>query len=601
MDVRCQRCSTEYDFDEARIPPQGLAVKCSSCGNVFRVYRGNADGAAAADGQWQIRRADGRLVQFKEMTTLQRWIVERKVTRNDEISKGGKAWKRLGDIAELAPFFQAVAQPVLPPTSIVAVPPESARWEDDGKELSEVESSGAWLLGEDSRADRALAAARRGPQGQEDRRSTAERRPPASAPPPPPDDDLEIRPRGNRVKWIALAVVAALGGALGGAFYFRPPWLARLWRPEVNELAQSHVRAGEAELLRDSYAAIEKARAQFEKAVALDANFAEAKADLAQAELNRAEYLAEEATELAAKVASLPAAEQPAAQSEVDKRRKEFSERTDRAFSLGKEALTLAPESVLTNRVMADYYRVMRAPDTMKPLLERARAAATQDPGVAYVQGASVAPDATLAERAIRYFDEALEANPGLNRARYQLARVFLAQGNTQKALMHAETVLKSAPEHDRALALVRLLKPEPVAAAPTPPPLPPVPEKKELSAEQLVALAERLRESDQSRKALNTYQRALEMAADDPDILTGIGWCYIDLEEPAPAVQSFKAALQVAPRLTDAHMGLAEAYRMRGMKRDAIAHYRVYLDILPDGPEAAIAKRMVEQLNQAP
>ena len=36
---------------------------------------------------------------------MQKWIVERKFGRDDEISLHGDHWKRLGDIAELQPFF----------------------------------------------------------------------------------------------------------------------------------------------------------------------------------------------------------------------------------------------------------------------------------------------------------------------------------------------------------------------------------------------------------------------------------------------------------------------------------------------------------------
>ena len=52
----------------------------------------------------------GRDLRFRELTTLQQWIVERKVTRDDEISRSGDQWKRLGGIAELASFFHIVEQ-----------------------------------------------------------------------------------------------------------------------------------------------------------------------------------------------------------------------------------------------------------------------------------------------------------------------------------------------------------------------------------------------------------------------------------------------------------------------------------------------------------
>jgi predicted Zn finger-like uncharacterized protein len=58
--------------------------------------------------EWRVRQGNGNVFTFKELTTLQKWIVEQKVTRDDEISLTGDQWKRLGNIAELASFFQVV-------------------------------------------------------------------------------------------------------------------------------------------------------------------------------------------------------------------------------------------------------------------------------------------------------------------------------------------------------------------------------------------------------------------------------------------------------------------------------------------------------------
>src|SRR5439155_20126942 len=58
--------------------------------------------------EWKVRQPSGNIFSFKELTTLQKWIVERKVSRDDEISLTGEAWKRLGHLAELASFFQIV-------------------------------------------------------------------------------------------------------------------------------------------------------------------------------------------------------------------------------------------------------------------------------------------------------------------------------------------------------------------------------------------------------------------------------------------------------------------------------------------------------------
>lgn len=132
MDVRCERCKTEYEFDDARITEAGVTVKCTSCGHVFKVKKKalvvtvpvkpgeNAEPVAAAAvapapapapaREWKVRQANGNVFTFKELTTLQKWIVERKVSRDDEISLTGETWKRLGNIAELASFFQVVEE-----------------------------------------------------------------------------------------------------------------------------------------------------------------------------------------------------------------------------------------------------------------------------------------------------------------------------------------------------------------------------------------------------------------------------------------------------------------------------------------------------------
>jgi predicted Zn finger-like uncharacterized protein len=39
MDVRCEKCGTEYELDESRLKPAGVSVKCTTCGHVFRVRR----------------------------------------------------------------------------------------------------------------------------------------------------------------------------------------------------------------------------------------------------------------------------------------------------------------------------------------------------------------------------------------------------------------------------------------------------------------------------------------------------------------------------------------------------------------------------------
>lgn len=135
MDVGCPKCQTEYELDDARVTEDGVTVKCTTCGHVFRVKKKQLvvtlpakDGATAAplsdipvvhsadlpppppSREWKLRNAKGVVVPCRDLTMLQKWIIEGKVQRHDEISLTGDTWKRLGDIPELSSFFQVVEE-----------------------------------------------------------------------------------------------------------------------------------------------------------------------------------------------------------------------------------------------------------------------------------------------------------------------------------------------------------------------------------------------------------------------------------------------------------------------------------------------------------
>ena len=37
MDVQCERCKTEYEFDDALVSGRGTTVRCTNCGHQFKV------------------------------------------------------------------------------------------------------------------------------------------------------------------------------------------------------------------------------------------------------------------------------------------------------------------------------------------------------------------------------------------------------------------------------------------------------------------------------------------------------------------------------------------------------------------------------------
>jgi len=138
MDVQCERCKTEYEFDDALVSGRGTTVKCTNCGHQFKV-RPTAE--VSANERWVVRTAAGHEIVFTSLRELQRAITSHEVGRADTLSRGNAPPRSLGAIAELEPFFlarpargdglppppepQRSRMPTLRPPSAAAVPPST--------------------------------------------------------------------------------------------------------------------------------------------------------------------------------------------------------------------------------------------------------------------------------------------------------------------------------------------------------------------------------------------------------------------------------------------------------------------------------------------
>lgn len=101
MDVQCDRCKTEYDFDDALVSTRGTTVKCTQCGHQFKVRR---DGDASQD-RWLVTTLTGQELVFTSLHKLQKAILAGELGRRDLLVRGSGAPRALVAIAELAPFF----------------------------------------------------------------------------------------------------------------------------------------------------------------------------------------------------------------------------------------------------------------------------------------------------------------------------------------------------------------------------------------------------------------------------------------------------------------------------------------------------------------
>jgi predicted Zn finger-like uncharacterized protein len=100
--VRCENCQSEFSLEDAQVPPEGMTVRCSVCAYVFKV---ESAGAPAETG-WQIRTTDDMLFTSPDVETMVRWIEEGRLHPDDQVSRTGRNWLRIGDMAEFAHLFE---------------------------------------------------------------------------------------------------------------------------------------------------------------------------------------------------------------------------------------------------------------------------------------------------------------------------------------------------------------------------------------------------------------------------------------------------------------------------------------------------------------
>jgi predicted Zn finger-like uncharacterized protein len=126
MDVTCERCDTEYEFDETLLSGRGTSVKCTNCGHVFKVYataRADEDRSAST---WRLRLEGGSIDTIDSLRELQRRIGSGELTPEDQIARGEEEWKTLGSIPELETFFQAGGVQAPAGRVVSPIPPSSA-------------------------------------------------------------------------------------------------------------------------------------------------------------------------------------------------------------------------------------------------------------------------------------------------------------------------------------------------------------------------------------------------------------------------------------------------------------------------------------------
>lgn len=539
MDVRCDRCATEYELEDDSVGDLGASVQCTTCGHTFMVMRPaagvSAPRAVPRDGAfntseasdttvagaprsptarltpvvsqtsatepeaavWTLTTDDGKVHRFRDLTVLQKWIVERRVSRGDRVVRGGEDWRALGEIAELRPFFDVVdqadrARPVIGGVSVTRLP-------SGGRGVAGVSVPAIYDAPTvpDMRLQAGGAAAARAPATRA-ALTDADKTPIAGSPRPQvrteivydpsvsddPGELDDILPNRSRRARIALLAVAALIG-VAGALY---GWLGHSRAPAGGDAAVAGAATPAA---------------------------APAPAPVVSGQPPPA----------------TPQLAKDVANGDV----KGGGENAAGAPNAGPRPLAAAPSDSAPSR------NVDTPPPTAPPA------------------AAGSAPAGSPAE----------PTSPSLPPASSRVER-------------------RSAPAAMGSDRLDRKLD------APTP-------EVSRGGYDRLVADGDRLLENGQTSKAEKLFAEALALRPDGVAAITGTGYVLLDRQKHFKAIDTFRRALEIEPNYGPALFGVAEAYRARGDTTQAVNAYRQYLATSPRGPDAPAARRQIQELESLP
>ncbi len=104
-----------------------------------------------------------------------------------------------------------------------------------------------------------------------------------------------------------------------------------------------------------------------------------------------------------------------------------------------------------------------------------------------------------------------------------------------------------------------------------------------------------RLAESDND-EALECFTRAMELDPAQPEAPYNVGYLLLEKREISRAIPLLARAVSIDPGFADAHFNLATALDAAGEHTQAIAHWDVYLELVPEGPFADIARKRLSK-----
>ncbi len=458
------------------------------------------------------------------------------------------------------------------------------------------------------------------------------------------DEFKEARtgPRRKVGRWIALAMILALAGGAFYMFMYQRPLVDNLLGGMISKADDDRHKTfylkGRESFLLDTEQAFTQADREYYQVLALKENDALTLAALAQMYTIWAQYYLDreidanvDATALAAKTEGA----QPDFK-EAERLHMEFETRLSAARRWSDQALKADPELAEAHLASADLYRLSgdlekaskqlkkgsvqgaletdyfaamiaidEKADPSKVLKMLAPATADEPMLCALYREARVLASTGRNPEAMKRLARLLRLNSDHERARDLQARidgglsVFLRKGDTsdeeeaQDSEEVVDTDVDEAPAEDGDIKI-----------AATQPVLPGAPKGggggTGGSTESLLMRASKLQQNGNTGGATDLFEVVLTRSPGNIEALSGLAYCYLDRGARGQAIAHFRRALKVNASYGPAIIGLAETYKAQGQKEQALTWYKKYISMNPSGRHATMARRNIEQLEQA-
>lgn len=476
MDVQCPNCGGEYELDDSLVATSGTSVRCIQCSHVFNVYQTAT--AFTEQDEWFVRKPDtGETFRFEGLGELQQSISSGQVNRDDLFSRGSqghKTWKRLSDIPEMQPLFEATdvnikvktSRPkligeaaTLPPPPMAkpmrTTPPMGHRLASDQAAFTPSEPGSGSVHDPDFSQVPADIATEDWQQGRAP--SIAE---PAwtertgAAPMRAGTQSGFLPPRKRRLgRWIATLALLLLAG--GGAYLavVGPSTLSNfadrfLSNRDDDRFNQFFARGRESFLLDSEVPHYRQADIEYQKALALNEKHAPTMAALAELHSTWAQSLRDTEVDVAADDAATGDSQDSR---KVEWLRREYELRLAEAGRWADQATAAGPELLETRRAVANVLRLRGKLDEARAFLARGELG---DPETRFV-GVMIALDEGNAPATLLSELDGILAESPLLRVFYRKARVLASLGREAEARATLAKLFELNQDHLRGRELL--------------------------------------------------------------------------------------------------------------------------------------------------